>query len=120
MLTPHPSRNKKKSKATLPDPLEKDLPNRVHTYERGGVNREILATRAKSVLDKIAFGWQLDVAESILCGEDVIVDVGTGNGKTLCFQLPLLLHDTDIVMRVTPLTALMIDQVSLLSDFSQP
>lgn len=113
MSVPHPSRNNKKLKANLADPLEKDLPDRVHTYMRGSIDREILATRAIAVLDKMAFGWQLDVAESILCGEDVIVDVGTGNGKTLCFQLPLLLHDTDIVMRVTPLTALIIDQVSL-------
>jgi superfamily II DNA helicase RecQ len=44
-------------------------------------------------------------------GEDVIVDVGTGSRKTLCFSVPLL-HETDIVIVVSPLTALMIDQVN--------
>ncbi|KAJ6604921.1 P-loop containing nucleoside triphosphate hydrolase protein [Mycena sp. CBHHK59/15] len=41
---------------------------------------------------------------------DVIIDVGTGCGKTLCFTLPLLLEATDIAMIVSPLSALMIDQ----------
>jgi superfamily II DNA helicase RecQ len=37
--------------------------------------------------------WQLDASQAILCGQDVIVDVGTGSGKTLCFSLPLLLDE---------------------------
>lgn len=48
---------------------------------------------------------------SVLCGEDFIVDVGTESGKTLCFSLPLILHDTNIVLTISPLTAFMIDQV---------
>jgi superfamily II DNA helicase RecQ len=47
-----------------------------------------------------------------LCGEDVIVDVGTGCRKSLSFSIPLILHETDVALRVSPLTALMIDQVS--------
>jgi len=42
----------------------------------------------------------------------VVLDVGTGSGKTLCFSLPLLLNEKDISITVSPLTALMIDQVS--------
>jgi len=38
------------------------------------------------VLDKIAFHWQLEIRAADLCGEDVIVDVGTGCGKTLAFK----------------------------------
>jgi superfamily II DNA helicase RecQ len=41
----------------------------------------------------------------------VVLDVGTGSGKTLCFSLPLL-NEKDISITVSPLTALMIDQVS--------
>ena len=59
----------------------------------------------------MAFAWQLETGAAVLCGEDVIVDVGTGSGKTLSFSIPLVLHETDVALRVTPLTALMIDQV---------
>ena len=60
---------------------------------------------------KVTSTCELDTALAILCGEDVIVDVGTGSGKTLCFSLPLLLDEKDINIIVSPLTALMVDQV---------
>ncbi|KDQ57975.1 hypothetical protein JAAARDRAFT_112037, partial [Jaapia argillacea MUCL 33604] len=56
------------------------------------------------------FTWQVEAAAAVLRGEDVIVDVGTGCGKTLCFTLPLLLHKQDTSLVVSPLSALMIDQ----------
>ncbi len=59
------------------------------------------------------FKFQLDVAEAVLCGEDVIVDIPTGGGKTLCFTLALALNKTEMVLTVSPLSALMIDQVIL-------
>jgi superfamily II DNA helicase RecQ len=43
------------------------------------------------------------------------VDVGTGSGKPLAFEIPLVLHEIDITLSVTLLTALMIDQTSALS-----
>ena len=48
------------------------------------------------------------------CGQDVILDVGMGNGKTLVFSLPLLTDPKDINIIVSLLSALMIDQVNLL------
>ncbi|KAF6748290.1 hypothetical protein DFP72DRAFT_756320, partial [Ephemerocybe angulata] len=56
------------------------------------------------------FQWQLKAASYLLCGEDVILNVGTGCGKTLVFQLPLLLDASDISLIVSPLSALMIEQ----------
>jgi superfamily II DNA helicase RecQ len=87
-------------------------PSRIHIYKEGEINLDELVTRAQAILQKKPFFWQLEIAEAVLRGEDVIVDVGTGSGKTLCFALPLLKDDTDIVLIVSPLTALMIDQVS--------
>jgi ATP-dependent helicase YprA (DUF1998 family) len=84
----------------------------VRIYKPDELNHNTLATRTKAVLDKIAFHWQLEIGAAALCGEDVIVDVGTGCGKTLAFSIPLVLNETDVALRVTPLTALMIDQVS--------
>lgn len=84
-------------------------------YKPDELNRETLAARTKAVLNKVAFAWQIEIGAAILCGKDVIVDVGTGSGKSLSFSIPLVLHETDIALRVTPLTALMIDQVFQLS-----
>jgi len=85
--------------------------SRVHKYKPEEIKLEDLAARALVILGLKPFQWQLEIAAAVLCGEDVIIDVGTGSGKTLCFALPLLLHETDIVLVVSPLTALMIDQV---------
>jgi ATP-dependent helicase YprA (DUF1998 family) len=85
--------------------------SKVRIFNAGEVNVEILAERALAVLRRKPFPWQLEIAEAILQGEDVIIDVGTGSGKTLCFALPLLTNETDMVIVVSPLTALMVDQV---------
>jgi len=90
----------------------KPLQKTVRIYKPEEVDHGALSARAKSVLGKVAFSWQLEIGAAVLCGEDVIVDVGTGSGKSLGFSVPLVLHETDIALRVTPLTALMIDQVS--------
>jgi ATP-dependent helicase YprA (DUF1998 family) len=71
---------------------------------------DLLAKKAVEVLSAKPFQFQLEAAAAILCGEDLIIDVGTGAGKTLCFTLPLLLNTEDISMIVSPLSALMIDQ----------
>jgi ATP-dependent helicase YprA (DUF1998 family) len=91
--------------------LAKPLQKSVRIYKPEELDHEGLATRTKTVLGKVAFAWQLEIGAVAMCGEDVIVDVGTGCGKSLGFSIPLVLHETDIVLRVTPLTALMIDQV---------
>lgn len=88
--------------------------SKVHTYTEDELDDNILdelEERAEVVLGVEPFPWQMKVAAAILKGKDVIVDVGTGCGKSACFLLPLLLHDTDIVLVVSPLSALMIDQV---------
>jgi ATP-dependent helicase YprA (DUF1998 family) len=87
------------------------LQSKVHIYKYENLDLNNLAAQTKFVLDKIAFTWQIEISAAALCGEDVIVDVGTGCGKTLAFQIPLVLHGTDVALRVMPLTALMIDQV---------
>jgi superfamily II DNA helicase RecQ len=85
--------------------------SKVRTYKLEELDFEKIAQRAHDILSVKPFSWQLEVAGAVLQGDDVIVDVGTGSGKTLCFTLPLLADDTDIVLTVSPLTALMLDQV---------
>ncbi|WP_348670242.1 DNA helicase RecQ [uncultured Candidatus Thioglobus sp.] len=48
--------------------------------------------------------------DKILAGEDVLLILPTGGGKSLCYQLPALLMDGVLVV-VSPLLALMRDQI---------
>lgn len=54
---------------------------------------------------------QLDIIESILSGRDTLGLLPTGGGKSICFQVPALCMDGVCVV-VTPLVALMLDQVA--------
>jgi ATP-dependent helicase YprA (DUF1998 family) len=65
-------------------------PSKVHVYKVGEIDLDDLAGRALAILQMKPFTWQLEITQAVLQGEDVIVDVGTGSGKTLCFALPLL------------------------------
>src|SRR5688572_13673282 len=55
------------------------------------------------------------VVRDILGGRDVLAIMPTGGGKSLCFQLPALLRP-GVCIVVSPLIALMQDQVRLLQD----
>lgn len=90
------------------------LQSKVKIYTEAEVNLAALAQKAEDVLGKRPFQWQLDAALAILCGKDVIINVGTGCGKTLCFSLALLLSETDMALTICPLSALMIEQVFLI------
>lgn len=56
---------------------------------------------------------QREIIEATLAGRDVFALLPTGGGKSLCFQLPAL-HRTGLTVVVSPLIALMKDQVDQL------
>src|SRR4051794_31373647 len=56
---------------------------------------------------------QQEACEAALAGRDVLVVMPTGSGKSLCYQLPALVRD-DLTIVVSPLVALMQDQVDAL------
>jgi ATP-dependent DNA helicase RecQ len=76
--------------------------------------------RAAEVLRRV-FGYdsfrlnQQEIVEHVIAGGDALVLMPTGGGKSLCYQIPALVRDGTGVV-VSPLIALMQDQVDALSD----
>ncbi|MDF3129645.1 RecQ family ATP-dependent DNA helicase [Kiritimatiellaeota bacterium B1221] len=62
---------------------------------------------------------QEEAVQSVLDGKDVVVVMPTGSGKSLCFQLPAM-ELPGVTLVISPLIALMKDQVDSLNRFGLP
>ncbi len=62
---------------------------------------------------------QGEVIQSLISGQDALIVMPTGGGKSLCFQLPALLQ-SGLTLVVSPLVALMENQVQELRSKSLP
>lgn len=63
-------------------------------------------------------GLQEDVIQSLLSGKNTFVIMPTGGGKSLCYQLPALMHEGTAIV-VSPLIALMKNQVDAIRSVSE-
>lgn len=57
---------------------------------------------------------QAEVISAVLQGRDTLAVMPTGGGKSVCYQVPALLENEGITLVVSPLLALMKDQVDAL------
>jgi ATP-dependent DNA helicase RecQ len=62
---------------------------------------------------------QREVIDTVAAGRDAVVVMPTGSGKSLCFQLPALMSE-GVTLVVSPLIALMKDQVDALHERGLP
>lgn len=83
------------------------------------VKKDILTEALKRHFGFDTFkGNQKAIIENVLAGKDTFVLMPTGGGKSLCYQLPsLMMEGTAIV--VSPLIALMKNQVDAMRNFSE-
>ncbi|KAF8475932.1 P-loop containing nucleoside triphosphate hydrolase protein [Kalaharituber pfeilii] len=64
--------------------------------------------RKKTWVEK---SWQIMAASEVLDGHDTVVITATGSGKTLCYQSLAISDPDSVVLVISPLLALMKDQV---------
>jgi superfamily II DNA helicase RecQ len=73
-----------------------------------------LISAIKSVFGFAPYPWQCDVFTNVFKGHrDILVSAGTAEGKSVCFQAMALLHSEATVLVISPIKALMEDQVRL-------
>ncbi|TFK82161.1 ATP-dependent DNA helicase [Polyporus arcularius HHB13444] len=65
-------------------------------------------------------GKQEEVVEAAILGSDVLVIAPTGMGKSLCFQVPAVAAEHGVTVVVSPLLALMKNQIAKLRELSVP
>ena len=106
---------RRESDTPAPPPAE-SLP----TFEQVPVTAEerqriLEAARRMFGFDDLLPG-QVETMACVLRGEDVLTILPTGGGKSLCYQLPALLADRGVTLVISPLIALMKDQLDSLPE----
>ena len=87
----------------------------VDFLDKSSAKSTALYATAKNVLHSV-FGYQYlrkgqeEIIQAALNGQDCLIIMATGTGKSLCYQIPALCFD-GMTLVVSPLISLMKDQV---------
>lgn len=104
------------------DAVAEDIAPIVEQRAHGGSPADLAQARR---LLKEVFGYddfrplQERIIAAVLAGQDTLAIMPTGSGKSVCYQIPALIFDSLTVV-VSPLIALMQDQVEQLRQFGIP
>jgi len=81
--------------------------------------KTILHQHLKKIFGFSSFkGRQKEIIENLQAGNDTLVIMPTGGGKSMCYQLPALI-DEGVAIVVSPLIALMKNQVDAIRGFNK-
>ena len=84
------------------------------------INMELLQENFKRIWGYEDFRPpQGEIAQALLKGQDAIIIMPTGGGKSVCFQLPALMKE-GVTLVISPLVALMENQVQELAEKRLP
>jgi ATP-dependent DNA helicase RecQ len=105
--------------ASVPEAAEEQAPSTVITGP-GAVSdeeRERLSAAAEALFGHRSFlSGQAETLAATLRGSDVLTVLPTGGGKSLCYQLPAMMEPSGTTLVISPLIALMKDQVESLPE----
>jgi ATP-dependent DNA helicase RecQ len=88
-------------------------------YNKNMAKKDFLTEELKRHFGFDTFkGNQEAVIRNVLAGKDTFVLMPTGGGKSLCYQLPSLLSEGTVIV-ISPLIALMKNQVDAMRNFSE-
>ena len=103
-------------------PEERRLP--VDFWLQYDVKQQAIGIRASLLLwvrsgrQELPRVFQVKATIAIMSGQDSLIDVGTGAGKTLCMVLPCLLAPTSVAVIFSPLKRLQVVQVLTFSRYN--
>lgn len=109
--------NKQQEEKNNPAPPTSTASIKNNSPNREFTDAEIYATLRNFFGFNNFKGHQEAIIKSVLKGDNVFVIMPTGGGKSLCYQLPAILSEGTAIV-VSPLIALMKNQVDLVRGFS--
>lgn len=100
------------SKPAKPPPAKPAEEKKPYEYAKT-VDRAALSKACVDKTGVVPREFQLQAAEAMLKGDDLVMNIPTGGGKTLAFSLAAMYKPGCVILVVSPLTALTRDQVSV-------